>query len=105
MPYVCGRANQFVTKLLTLPAKAFIGHVKTRSAQTSFTLCLPGSPKVTLAAHVALGCRGVSGLRISAFRDRIEGTGGLFRREVLITQPGTTETSFGPGSQYLRAQR
>src|SRR6202035_5435459 len=43
-PHVCGRANQFVTELLTLPAKAFIWHVKTRPAQTSFTLCLPGSP-------------------------------------------------------------
>ena len=41
---------------------------------------------------MALGCRGVSCCGFPAFRDRIEGTGGLFCLEV-NTQPGMTETS------------
>jgi D-alanine-D-alanine ligase len=50
--------------------------------------------KLALAAHRALGCRGVSR---GDFRydDRIEGTGGLFCLEV-NTQPGMTETSLVP---------
>jgi D-alanine-D-alanine ligase len=47
-----------------------------------------------LAAHVALGCRGVSRADFR-FDDRIEGTGGLFCLEV-NTQPGMTETSRVP---------
>jgi D-alanine-D-alanine ligase len=50
--------------------------------------------RLALAAHRALGCRGVSR---GDFRydDRIEGTGGLFCLEV-NTQPGMTETSLVP---------
>jgi D-alanine-D-alanine ligase len=50
--------------------------------------------KLSLQAHRALGCRGVSR---SDFRydDRIEGTGGLVCLEV-NTQPGMTETSLVP---------
>jgi D-alanine-D-alanine ligase len=50
--------------------------------------------RLALAAHCALGCRGVSR---SDFRydDRIEGTGGLVCLEV-NTQPGMTETSLVP---------
>ena len=50
--------------------------------------------RLTLAAHVALGCRGVSCCGFP-LRDRIEGTGGLFCLEV-STQPGMTETSYVP---------
>ena len=50
--------------------------------------------RLTLAAHVALGCRGVSRADFR-FDDRIEGTGGLFCLEV-NTQPGMTETSLVP---------
>jgi D-alanine-D-alanine ligase len=50
--------------------------------------------RLTLAAHRALGCRGVSR---ADFRwdDTAEGTGGLFCLEV-NTQPGMTETSLVP---------
>jgi D-alanine-D-alanine ligase len=50
--------------------------------------------RLALAAHQALGCRGVSR---TDFRcdDRIEGTGGLICLEV-NTQPGMTETSLVP---------
>ena len=50
--------------------------------------------RLALAAHHALGCRGVSR---GDFRydDKIEGTGGLFCLEV-NTQPGMTETSLVP---------
>jgi D-alanine-D-alanine ligase len=50
--------------------------------------------KLTLAAHRALGCRGVSRADFR-YDDRIEGTGGLFCLEV-NTQPGMTETSLVP---------
>ncbi len=50
--------------------------------------------RLTLAAHQALGCRGVSR---ADFRwdDSVDGTGGLFCLEV-NTQPGMTETSLVP---------
>jgi D-alanine-D-alanine ligase len=50
--------------------------------------------RLSVAAHRALGCRGVSR---ADFRhdERIEGTGGLFCLEV-NTQPGMTETSLVP---------
>jgi D-alanine-D-alanine ligase len=50
--------------------------------------------RLTLAAHVALGCRGVSRADFR-FDDRIEGTGGLICLEV-NTQPGMTKTSLVP---------
>src|SRR6266508_1574684 len=50
--------------------------------------------RVALAAHRALGCRGVS-LADFRYDDRIEGTGGLVCLEV-NTQPGMTETSLVP---------
>jgi D-alanine-D-alanine ligase len=50
--------------------------------------------RLTLAAHVALGCRGVSRADFR-YDDRVEGTGGLFCLEV-NTQPGMTETSLVP---------
>ena len=50
--------------------------------------------RLTLAAHVALGCRGVSRADFS-YDDRIEGLGGLSCLEV-NTQPGMTETSLVP---------
>ncbi len=50
--------------------------------------------RLTLAAHVALGCRGVSRADFR-YDDRIEGTGGLVCLEV-NTQPGMTETSLVP---------
>ncbi len=50
--------------------------------------------RLTLAAHVALGCRGVSRADFR-FDDRIAGTGGLICLEV-NTQPGMTETSLVP---------
>ena len=50
--------------------------------------------RLALAAHRALGCRGVSRADFR-FDDRIEGTEGLFCLEV-NTQPGMTETSLVP---------
>jgi D-alanine-D-alanine ligase len=50
--------------------------------------------RVALAAHCALGCRGVSRADFR-YDDRIEGTGGLVCLEV-NTQPGMTETSLVP---------
>ncbi len=50
--------------------------------------------RLTLAAHVALGCRGVSRADFR-YDDRIEGIGGLICLEV-NTQPGMTETSLVP---------
>jgi D-alanine-D-alanine ligase len=50
--------------------------------------------RLTLAAHVALGCRGVSRADFR-YDDRIEGVGGLICLEV-NTQPGMTETSLVP---------
>jgi D-alanine-D-alanine ligase len=50
--------------------------------------------RLALAAHVALGCRGVSRADFR-YDDRIEGTGGLVCLEV-NTQPGMTETSLVP---------
>lgn len=50
--------------------------------------------RLALAAHVALGCRGVSRTDFR-YDDRIEGTGGLVCLEV-NTQPGMTETSLVP---------
>jgi D-alanine-D-alanine ligase len=50
--------------------------------------------KVALAAHRALGCRGVSRADFR-YDDRIEGSGGLVCLEV-NTQPGVTETSLVP---------
>jgi D-alanine-D-alanine ligase len=50
--------------------------------------------RLALAAHRALGCRGVSRADFR-YDDRIEGTGGIFCLEV-NTQPGMTETSLVP---------
>jgi D-alanine-D-alanine ligase len=50
--------------------------------------------ELTLGAHKALGCRGVSRADFR-YDDRIEGTGGLVCLEV-NTQPGMTETSLVP---------
>ncbi len=50
--------------------------------------------RLALAAHRALGCRGVSRADF-LYDDRIEGTGGLVCLEV-NTQPGMTETSLVP---------
>jgi D-alanine-D-alanine ligase len=50
--------------------------------------------RLTVAAHCALGCRGVSRADFR-YDDRIEGTGGLVCLEV-NTQPGMTETSLVP---------
>jgi D-alanine-D-alanine ligase len=50
--------------------------------------------RLSLAAHNALGCRGVSRADFR-YDDRIEGTGGLICLEV-NTQPGMTETSLVP---------
>ena len=50
--------------------------------------------RLTVAAHRALGCRGVSRADFR-YDDRMEGTGGLVCLEV-NTQPGMTETSLVP---------
>jgi D-alanine-D-alanine ligase len=50
--------------------------------------------RLALAAHQALGCRGVSRTDFR-YDDRVEGTAGLFCLEV-NTQPGMTETSLVP---------
>jgi D-alanine-D-alanine ligase len=50
--------------------------------------------RLALAAHRALGCRGVSRVDFR-YDDRVEGTGGLVCLEV-NTQPGMTETSLVP---------
>ncbi|MBY0381312.1 MAG: D-alanine--D-alanine ligase [Xanthobacteraceae bacterium] len=50
--------------------------------------------RLALAAHVSLGCRGVSRADFR-YDDRIEGTAGLVCLEV-NTQPGMTETSLVP---------
>jgi D-alanine-D-alanine ligase len=50
--------------------------------------------RLTVAAHRALGCRGVSRADFR-YDDRLEGTGGLICLEV-NTQPGMTETSLVP---------
>jgi hypothetical protein len=69
--------------------------IKTRPAGSCFTLCLPGSPKVNAGGACGAWLPGRELLRISAFRDRIEGTGGLLSLEVK-TQPGMIETSHVP---------
>ena len=78
-----------------MPGKPLPTLIKTRPCAAGFTLCLPGSPKVNAGGACGAWLPGRELLRISAFRDRIEGTGGLFRLEV-STQPGMTETSFVP---------
>jgi D-alanine-D-alanine ligase len=50
--------------------------------------------RLALAAHRALGCRGVSRADFR-YDERVEGTGGLVCLEV-NTQPGMTETSLVP---------
>jgi D-alanine-D-alanine ligase len=50
--------------------------------------------RLAVAAHRALGCRGVSRADFR-YDDRVEGTGGLVCLEV-NTQPGMTETSLVP---------
>jgi D-alanine-D-alanine ligase len=50
--------------------------------------------RLALAAHDALGCRGVSRADFR-YDDRIDGPGGLFCLEV-NTQPGMTQTSLVP---------
>ena len=50
--------------------------------------------RLALAAHCALGCRGVSRADFR-YDERVEGTGGLVCLEV-NTQPGMTETSLVP---------
>jgi len=50
--------------------------------------------RLALAAHGALGCRGVSRADFR-YDDRVGGVGGLFCLEV-NTQPGMTETSLVP---------
>jgi D-alanine-D-alanine ligase len=50
--------------------------------------------RLTLAAHEALGCRGVSRADFR-YDDGAEGTAGLYCLEV-NTQPGMTETSLVP---------
>src|SRR5207237_944508 len=50
--------------------------------------------RLSIQAHRALGCRGVSRADFR-YDDRIEGAGGLFCLEV-NTQPGMTETSLVP---------
>jgi D-alanine-D-alanine ligase len=50
--------------------------------------------RLALAAHCALGCRGVSRADFR-YDDRVKGTGGLVCLEV-NTQPGMTETSLVP---------
>jgi D-alanine-D-alanine ligase len=50
--------------------------------------------RLALAAHGALGCRGVSRADFR-YDDRVDGAGGLFCLEV-NTQPGMTETSLVP---------
>jgi D-alanine-D-alanine ligase len=50
--------------------------------------------RLALAAHKALGCRGVSRTDFR-YDDRVEGTGGLVCLEV-NTQPGMTQTSLVP---------
>jgi D-alanine-D-alanine ligase len=50
--------------------------------------------RLALAAHRALGCRGVSRADFR-YDDRVEGTGGLVCLEI-NTQPGMTETSLVP---------
>jgi D-alanine-D-alanine ligase len=50
--------------------------------------------RLALAAHRALGCRGVSRADFR-YDDRVAGTGGLILLEV-NTQPGMTETSLVP---------
>jgi D-alanine-D-alanine ligase len=50
--------------------------------------------RLALAAHRALGCRGVSRADFR-YDDRVEATGGLICLEV-NTQPGMTETSLVP---------
>ena len=50
--------------------------------------------RLALAAHGALGCRGVSRADFR-YDDRVAGGGGLFCLEV-TTQPGMTETSLVP---------
>ena len=94
---MCIRDSSSITKFLTLPAKSFSRHVKSGPERTKFTLCLPGSPKVNAGGACGAWLPGRELSRISAFRDRIEGTGGLFCLEALFTQPGTTESSFVPG--------
>ena len=67
----------------------------TRPAGAKFyRLFTKRSEDLALAAHRALGCRGVSRADFR-YDDRVEGIGGLFCLEV-NTQPGMTETSLVP---------
>jgi len=59
--------------------------------------------RLALAAHRALGCRGVSRTDFR-YDDRLEGIGGLVCLEV-NTQPGMTETSLVPELAGTRASR
>src|SRR6202051_1256069 len=61
-----------------MPGKPLPKLIKTRPCAVEFTLCLPGSPKVHAGGACGAWLPGRELLRISAFRDRIEGTGGLF---------------------------
>src|ERR1700719_3908915 len=86
-----------------MPGKPLPKLIKTRPCAVEFTLCLPGSPKVNAGGAGGAWLPGRELLRISAFCDRIEGTGGPFRLEA-STQPGMTETSFVPEpAMFLRA--
>ena len=107
------RAQSLYCAVSPLPVHVFFGRDRNSRPLASEAVAqsahrgakhLPASPfsyfvyqqvrRLGLAAHRALGCRGVSR---SDFRydDRIEGTGGLICLEV-NTQSGMTETSLLP---------
>src|SRR5882757_9071648 len=82
-------------KIPGFPGKVFRTRTKTAPAPTTFTICLPGSPKVNAGGAFGAWLPGRELLRISASTTRIAGTDGLFCPEA-DTQPGTTRTSLVP---------
>jgi hypothetical protein len=71
-----------LVKLQRFPGKLLNGQMKILPNRPCFTLCLPGSPKVNAGGACGAWLPGRELLRISAFRDRIEGTGGLLSLDV-----------------------
>jgi hypothetical protein len=88
-----------IGKTLRFRGKLLRRRIKSRRLPTYFTLCLPGSPKVNAGGACGAWLPGRELSRVSAFRDRIEGTGGLF----CLTQPGKPRRHCARTRNALRA--
>jgi len=81
-------------KILGFWGKVLRRRIKTHPSLASFTICLPGSPKVNAGGAFGAWLPGRDRAEFR-FDERIEGTGGLFCLEV-HPQPGMTKTSLAP---------